>query len=243
MKLIIFPNESFSELEKKGLTLIIKFAEKLLLKNKIGIPHKIYFYNSFSDFIEKVLPEVENYGFDGKISKEIIKCALNNGTYGTINFKENSIIEMNFNPFNNGEYFSIDFLKLIIHEALHLHLSNRLNKDINSLKFKFNKEKFTGNEKIIQIDEGYAEFMTNRILKGVNIKKIRKIKIPQIATQKPNYQEEISGIDISKFDKNFEKLVISNRERGLKDFKEKFQKDTNNEEILKYALNRLESII
>lgn len=243
MELIIYPNNSFKISEKKQLQQIINFAEILLQKNNIKIPEKIYFYNSFSNFIKKVLQEVKNYGFDEGTSKEIIKCALNYGTYGTINYQENSIIEMNFNPFNKGEYSSSEFLELIIHESLHLHLSKQINRDINNLKFKFKKNKYIGNEKIIQIDEGYAEFMTNKILKGIYLKQIKKIKIPLINSQKPKYKKQTSEINIEEFDKNFERLVISNRKKGLELFNEKFTSIDKENKIITFAINELKKLI
>ena len=242
MKLIIYPKDSMSGSEK-NLKEIISLASKLLQKNNILLPEKIYFYNSFQKFIKKVLQEVKNYGFNENTSKEIIKCALNNGTYGTINFKENSIIEMNFNPFNKGIYSPLDFLELIIHESLHLHLSKKFNKDINSLKFKFDKERFIGGEKVIQFDEGYAEFMTQRILKGINTEKLKKIEIISKNKEKPVYKKKVNNLDVEKFDKYFEKLLISNREIGLKNFEREFQENADTEEILKFALNELKNII
>jgi Lhr-like helicase len=243
MELTVNPKNSFKELEKKGIRKIILLAEKLLKGNKISIPKKVYFYNSFKEFVKKVIPEVKNYGFDEKISGEIIKCALNNGTYGTIDFKENSIIEMNFNPFNEGKYSSIDLLELIVHEALHLHLSKKIKKDINSMKFKFNKNSFIGNKRIIQIDEGYAEFMTKKILEYVDIEEIKKIKIMPKQREGPEYKRQIDNLNIERFDKNFERLVISNRKVGLKIFEKRFEENVSGEEILKFAMNQLKQVI
>ena len=243
MELIIYPDNSFKNSEKENLNKIINFSKNLLQKNNINLPNKICFYNSFSTFIKKVVPEVESYGFNKKTSKEIIKCALNHGTYGTINYKDNSIIEMNFNPFNKGQYSSLEFLELIIHESLHLNLSKRMHKDINNLKFKFKKNKYIGKEKIIQLDEGYAEFMTKKILKRINIKKIKKIKIPIINSQKPKYKKQMFEINIKEFDKNFEKLLTSNRNKGLKLFEKKFYGNNKNEDIFNFVVNKLRKII
>jgi hypothetical protein len=243
MELIIRPDDSFNKNEKKSIIKIILFVEKILEKNNIQIPKIIYFYNSLEEFIEKILPEVEEYGFDKKTSKEIIKCALNNGTYGTINFNENSIIEMNFNPFNKGTYYTNEFLELIIHESLHLHLSKMFKKDINSFKFRFNKEKFIGDKKIIQFDEGYTEFMTWKILKNVNINDFQKIKIPKFLDKKPSYKKEIKNLDIDLFDRNFENLLISNRNIGFEIFKKKFNEKSDNQLILDFAMRELKNII
>lgn len=243
MKLIISPKKSISNSEEKDLKKIIKLAVKLLQKNKISFPQKIYFYNSFQDFIKKVLPEVKNYGLNENISNEIIKCALNNGTYGTINFKEDSIVEMNFNPFNKGEYSSLDFLELVIHDSLHLHLSKKFKKDINSLKFKFDNERFIGKREIIQFDEGYAEFMTRKILKRIDIKEVKKIKIPIKNKKRPKYKREINNLDIENFDKKFEELVISNRKIGLKKFEEKFRENADGKEVLNFALDKLKNLL
>jgi len=243
MKIIISPENSITRFEKKEIDKIANFAERLLKNNKITLPSKIYFYNSFEEFIKKVLHEVINYGFDKETSEEIIKCALNNGTYGTINFDENSIIEMNFNPFHNGKYSSLEFLELLIHESLHLHLSKSIRVNINNLKFKFDNEKFIGKKEIIQFDEGYALFMTSKLLEGINIKKIKDIKITPKNYQSPNYKKKINNLDLKKFDKNFERLLISNREIGLNIFKKKFNKETNNKLILEFALKRLKDFI
>lgn len=243
MKLIIFPKDSFTKKEKRRIKEILILAKKLLKKNKITLPKKIYFFNSFSSFIKKVIPEVKNYGFDEELSKEIILCALNNGTYGTINYNENSIIEMNFNPFNKGEYLAEEFMELIIHESLHLHLSKRLNKDLNLIKFKFEKGRYIGNPKIIQLDEGYAEFMTKKILNKTNITKIKNIKIPLKIKEKPIYKRKVSGFNVVLFDKNFEKLIISNRNLGLKYISQKFNFKSPNEKILTFVIEELKKII
>ncbi len=239
MKLIIYPENSITNSERNEIKKISSLAEKLLLKNNISIPNKIYFYNSFQEFIKKVIPEIINYGFDKKTSEEIIKCALNNGTYGTINFNENSIIEMNFNPFHDGEYSSLEFLELLIHESLHLYLSKSVHLDINNLKFKFDKEKFIGKKEIIQFDEGYADFMTSKILNNIDIKEIKKIKIIPRNKNKPIYIKKICSLNIEKFDKIFEELLISNREKGLNIFKKKFDKNIDNELVLKFAVDEI----
>ncbi|HNZ52064.1 MAG: hypothetical protein BWY36_00440 [Candidatus Diapherotrites archaeon ADurb.Bin253] len=249
MKLIVLPNNSFNESKKEDLNKIIFFAEKLLEKNDIPLPEKIYFYNSFEEFIEKVIPEVIGYGFSKEISKEIIKCALNNGTYGTLNYQENSIIEMNFNPFNKGEYSADDFLELLIHESLHLQLSNHMNKDINSIKFKFSKGKFLGNPRIIQLDEGYAEFMTKKILEDPEFyeinKIIKEIKIPFHNLESPSYKKNIDYLDINEFDSAFETLLLSNRDKGFKLFRSVFKekKGYTSKQILDFAAKELKEII
>jgi len=243
MKLRLIPKSSFNKNEEENLKKIVIFAECLLKKNNIPLPKQIYFYNSLQKFIKKVLPEIKNYGFNKNISKEIIKCALNNGTYGTINFKEDSIIEMNFNPFNKGEYLPSEFLELIVHESLHLHLSKKIKRDLNNLKFKFDKGSCIGNIEIIKFDEGYAQFMTEKILKDINQSKIKKLKISSKNNKKPYYQKKIKSIDIEKFDKIFEKVLVNNREKGFRLFKKRFNFKDNNKEILFFALNGLEKII
>jgi hypothetical protein len=243
MDLKIIPETPFKEKDFENLKKIILIAEKLLKENNISIPTKIYFYNSFEKFIEKVLPEVENYNFNEKVSREIIRCALNNGTYGTINFEENAIVEMNFNPFKKGFYPTLEFLELLIHEAVHLHLYKKLNKDINSLKFRFNKERFIGNEKIILFDEGYTKFMTNRILTNFDKTKIQNIVIPRAFKEKPEYKPIIDNINVDEFDKNFENLILVNQERGFEIFKNEFGNNSNKEEILNFAIKELKKFI
>jgi len=243
MNLKIIPLGPFKDKDFENLKKIILIAEKLLRENNISIPENIYFYNSFEKFTKKVLPEVKSYNFSEKISKEIINCALNNGTYGTINFEENAIVEMNFNPFKNGFYPALEFLELLIHESLHLHLYKKLNKNVNLLKFKFDKENFIGNQKIVLFDEGYAEFMTNRILKGFDKTKIEKIMIPRASKEKPKYKKFVEEINMNKFDKNFEDLVTFGQEEGFKIFKDKFNNDSKNEEILNFAFEKLKDFI
>lgn len=243
MKLKIIPKSQFKEKDFENLKKIILIAKKLLKENNISIPKNIYFYNSFEKFIKKVLPEVESYNFSEKVSREIINCALNNGTYGTINFEENAIVEMNFNPFKNGFYPALEFLELLIHESLHLHLYKKLNKNVNLIKFKFDKENFIGNQKIVLFDEGYAEFMTNRILKNFDKTKIEKIIIPRASKEKPKYKNFVEYINMEKFDKNFGDLVAFSQEKGFSIFKDKFDNDSKNEEILNFAFEKLKDFI
>ena len=222
---------------------IVKLSKELLNNNNISIPKQILFYNSIEKFIDKILPEVKTYGFNEETCREIIKIALNNGTYGTINFKENEIIEMNFNPFNNGEYKTSEFLELIIHEALHLHLSKTIQKDINLLKFKFKELNLLTNPKILQLDEGYTSFMTSKILKNVDISSIKEIRIPVANIKKPKYNQNMSEIDLKEFDRNYEKLFIENKEIGEKIIKNKFNYNSNNEEILNYVVEKLRELL
>lgn len=243
MELKIIPTHTFKKEEKRQIQEIIKIAEKLLIKNKIPLPSSIIFYNSFSKFIRKVLPEVQEYGFNKKVAKEIIKCSLNNGTYGTIDYSNNSIIEMNFNPFNHGEYTAKDFLELIIHESMHLYLAKSMNKDINNLKFRFKNNQLISNKEIIQIDEGFAEFMTKKIMDNINLELIKKIKIPKKNNNGPKYKRETYNVNITNFDKLFENILISNRTIGLKMFMEIFNFKEENEKILNSAIIKLKSIL
>ncbi|MDD5054118.1 MAG: hypothetical protein PHT91_03570 [Candidatus Nanoarchaeia archaeon] len=242
MELIILPRNSFKKKDYDSLRSITLFAEKILKSTNIDIPKKVYFFNSFEDFSKKVLPEVKNYGFNEKEAEEIIKCALNNGTYGTINYKEYAVVEMNFNPFNKGEYSSSDFLAMIIHESLHLHISKKLNKDINNLKFRFKGNKFIGNEKIIMIDEGYAGFMTELLLFGINTKKIKNIKILPLNKESPKFNKHVGKLDIEKFDSDFEKILVLNRNKGIELFKKKFAKEKNIDKITDFAMNELKNL-
>lgn len=244
MELIIVPKDSFTKKEKKDLTKIVLIAKNLLIKNEIPLPNKILFFNSFKEFNKKIITEVINYGTTKEIANNIINCALNNGTYGTIDLKENSIIEMNFNPFNKGNYPAKEFLELIIHETLHLQLSNYLKKDLNKMKFKIdNKLKLKPNKKIIQLDEGYAEFMTKKILKEIDLKKITQIKIKTKNTKKPSYKKEIKNFNIEEFDKTFEEKFLLNRKIGLKIFIKKFKNKTKNKEILNFTKKELKKFL
>lgn len=111
------------------------------------------------------------------------------------------------------------------------------------MKFKFDKENFIGNQKIVLFDEGYAEFMTNRILKCFDKTKIEKIIIPRASKEKPKYKKFVEDINIDKFDKNFEDLVTFSQDEGFKIFKDKFNNDSKNEEILNFALEKLKDFI
>ncbi len=243
MKIKIIPEKSFSFKEEEGIKRIMQIAIKNLQENSIPVPNSLEFYNSYDSFIERVLPEVMNYGFDKEVSKEIIKCALNNGTYGTIDFKKDSIIEMNFNPFNKGEYSPLEFLELIIHESLHLFLSRKVNKDINKLKFKFKGLDYCSNPKIIQFDEGFAEFVTNKIIKGIDLEKIKKIKIPIKNKLPPKYKKEVRELKIEQFDKEFEELLLNNRKVGEEIFRKKFSGKEDINKIVSFAVENLRKIL
>ncbi|MDA3836555.1 MAG: hypothetical protein PF542_02945 [Nanoarchaeota archaeon] len=243
MEFVGLPKGSFTGEEVDRLKPIMSFAIDLLERNGISLPDIVYFFNSFELFTEKVLPEVKGYGFPEGIAKELVACALNNGTYGTIDCIESSIIEMNFNPFKGGEYSSLEFLGLIIHEALHLHLAKALGIDVNSLKFRFSNHGFTSDPRIIQFDEGYAEFMTNRLLSGVDIEEIRKIKIPIKNNIAPSYVKNVEGFDIEAFDNAFEVFVIGNRDLGVKLFSEKFGPDSDNDSVLNFAVDNLRKVL
>jgi hypothetical protein len=243
MKLIIIPENSFTENSKKQLNKIIEFSKNILNKENISLPKEILFHNSFEDFIDKILPEVKTYGYNENTCREIIKIALNHGTYGTINYEKNQVIEMNFNPFKNGEYSALEFLELIIHESLHLHLSKKINKDINLLKFNFNGLNLESDKKILQIDEGYANFMTNKLLREVDVSKIKGIKIPTTNTKKPKYDQKNSKVNLESFDKNYEKIFMENKKIGEKLFEDKFSFKDNNELILDFAVNELRKIL
>ena len=243
MELLISPPGSIKKSDLGKLNKIVSFAKKLLEKNNILLPQKILFYNSFDEFIKKVLPEVENYGFNRETSEEIIKCALNNGTYGTINFQEDSIIEMNFNPFNNGKYKPLDFLELIIHEALHLHLSKKMDIDINNSKFKFKDNNLISKPEIIQLDEGYAEFMTNKILQNEDVDELKNIEIPSLNAKGPGYKKDRHNIKIDQFDKMFEDVLIFNRKKGMNMFEKLFPNEESNQVILNFTIKHLKDFI
>jgi len=111
------------------------------------------------------------------------------------------------------------------------------------LKFKFNKEKFIGNQKIIQFDEGYAEFMTQKILKDIDLTKVINKKITSKIKQKPEYKQEIHELKIETFDKNFENLLLSNRKEGTSLFEKNFNKHSDNKEILAFAIKKLKGVL
>jgi len=126
MKLKLFPKENFDKCSINTMNQLISLSEDLLNKYSVTIPKFVEFYDNLNLFIKRVLPQVKSYRLTEKQSREFIKSSLNSGTYGTFDIKKNSIIEMNFNPHFKLFYPSIHFLKLLIHEALHLFLYTNL---------------------------------------------------------------------------------------------------------------------
>ena len=78
-------------------------------------------------------------------------------------------------------------INLIIHEALHLHLYSKLKENIYLKKFKFDKEKYIGSEKIIQLDEGFAGFFTEKILENFEMNTINELPIYSGLNEAPEY--------------------------------------------------------
>lgn len=223
INLRLFPKEEFEKDSIKSINKIINHAEKLLEKWEIPIPESLEFYDSLEIFINRILNQVENYGLTKEQSKEFVKASLNSGTYGTFDIKDNSIIEMNFNPYFKGFYPAIHFLKLIIHESLHLFLYSNFKEDFYSKKFKFNKEEYSGDLKYLQLDEGFADFLTEKILENFNFDEIKQLPIYCSLLEPPKYKKEVEGFDIEEFNKKFDELYEENSKKGYERIKNKFK--------------------
>jgi len=120
MELKLFPRENFDKSSISTMSQLINLAEGLLDKYDITIPKFIEFYDNLDLFIKRILTQVESYGLTKKQAIEFIKASLNSGTYGTFSIEENSIIEMNFNPYFKLFYPSIVTIKLNwLHEDIY----------------------------------------------------------------------------------------------------------------------------
>lgn len=222
MELKLFPKESFDNGSIETINKLINIAIKILNDLEINIPKDIEFYDALDLFIKRILSQVKDYGLTEKQSVEFIKASLNSGTYGTFDIKKNSIIEMNFNPHFKLFYPSIHFLNLLIHESLHLFLYSNLKQNIYKDKFKFKGEKYIGYEKIIQLDEGFAEFFTDKILEDYDFDSIKDLPIYSGLNNPPKYLKKIEKLDIDKFNKKFDKLYKKNSNKGYKIIEQKF---------------------
>jgi hypothetical protein len=222
MELKLYPKENFDKDSINTLHQLIKIAKDILNKQDISTPKIVEFYDDLDLFIKKILPQVESYGLTEKQSREFIKASLNSGTYGTFDIKENSIIEMNFNPHFKLFYPSIHFLKLLIHESLHLFLYSNLNQNIYKDKFKFKEGKYIGYEKIIQLDEGFAEFFTDKILEGYDFDPIKELPIYSGLNNSPKYMKIIEELNIEDFNRKFDEIYEKNSNRGYKLIEKKF---------------------
>ncbi|HLC78273.1 MAG TPA: hypothetical protein VJH92_04055 [Candidatus Nanoarchaeia archaeon] len=104
MKIKLIPKENFDKKSIETITKLVGIAENLLKSLDVDVPDSIEFYDELDPFIKRILSQVEGYGLTSKQAREFIKASLNSGTYGTFDIKDNTIIEMNFNP-----YLSLEF--------------------------------------------------------------------------------------------------------------------------------------
>lgn len=222
MKSILVPEKNFDKKSIETINKLVNIARDILGNLNINLPKSIEFYDELDAFIKRILPQVKDYGLTEKQSIEFIKASLNSGTYGTFDIKDNSIIEMNFNPHFRLFYPSTHFLNLLIHESLHLFLYSKFKHNIYKDKFKFENGKYIGKEKIIQLDEGFAEFLTSKILENFNFDSIKDLPIYSGLNESPNYQKEVDGSNIDKFNKQFDLLYEKNSKKGHNLIEEKF---------------------
>jgi len=222
-KIELIPVDSYDSQSVASIIQLVKLASSLLEKEGIPLPNRIGFYNDLTLFIERVSPQVESYGFNKKQARELIKITLNNSTYGTFELKDNAIIEMNFNPYYQKFYPAIQFLELIIHESLHLLFYSVFHSKTYNYKFKFDEEKFVGNEKLIQLDEGFASFFTEKLIDKQLIDKIRTLPIYSQMTSPPVYKPVVDGLNLEKIDRIFTRIYEVNSTKGYKLMKQKFE--------------------
>ncbi|MFA5061365.1 MAG: hypothetical protein WC494_03555 [Candidatus Pacearchaeota archaeon] len=244
MKLKLFPIENFDNESIGTIKKLIKISEDLLDKSDISVPRFIEFYDELELFIKRILPQVKDYGLTEKQSKEFIKASLNSGTYGTFDIKENSIVEMNFNPHFKLFYPSIHFLKLLIHESLHLFLYENLKQDIYKGKFKFKEGEYIGYKEIIQLDEGFAEFLTDKILEKYDFNLIKDLPIYSGLNTSPSYLKEIEGVNIIDLNKKFNNIYEENSNKGYEIVEKKFnQSEGTFKEKIKKIINFIQEEI
>ena len=224
MKIKLFPKDSFDSKSIETINKLMDIAKNKLNEIGISLPKEIEFYDDLNLFIKRILPQVKNYGLTENQSKEFIKSSLNSGTYGTFNIDDNSIIEMNFNPYFKTFYPSIHFLKLLIHESLHLFLYSKIERNIYNDKFRFKNGKYIGKEKIIQLDEGFAEFLTEKILENFEFDTIKELPIYSELNKIPKYKKEVEGLNLDKFNDKFDILYKYNSKKGYELIEKKFNK-------------------
>lgn len=227
MKINLIPRGNFDKQSVETINKLGDISNKLLSKWKVPLASSIEFYDQVDLFIKRILPQVKNYGLTRKQAEEFIKASLNSGSYGTFDIKRNTIIEMNFNPYFKGCYPAIHFLNLIIHESLHLFLYSKLSKHVYNDKFKFKEGKYVGNELIIQLDEGFAEVLTEEILKGFNLDKIKNLPIYSGINIAPQFNKFVEKMNIIKLDKDFNELYKSNSKKGYNIIKNEWDKYPN----------------
>jgi len=247
MKIKLCPKDSFDSSSIETINKLIDIAKKRLDKVGISSPKTVEFYDDLDLFIKRILPQVKNYGLTENQSEEFIKSSLNSGTYGTFNIEDNSIIEMNFNPYFKTFYPSIHFLKLLIHESLHLFLYSKIKRNIYNDKFKFKNGKYIGKEKIIQLDEGFAEFLTEKILENFDFDAIKELPIYSELNEIPKYKKEVEGLDLDEFNKKFDILYEHNLKKGYKLIENTFKKLEGNlkekiEALIHYISEEIEKL-
>ena len=235
MELKLFPKESFDKGSITTMNQLIKIAEVLLSKWEIVPPKAIEFYDSIKLFANRILPQVKEYGLSEEQSREFINTSLNSGSYGTFNIKDNVIIEMNFNPYFKTFYPSIQFLRLLIHESLHLFLYSKLDREIYKDKFKFQGEKYLGEKIILQLDEGFVQVLTEIILEDFDFEKIKELPIYSEINKPPKFRKNVGGLNLVKFNQKFDDLYEKNSKRGYKLIKEKIKdfKEVDKSKIIK----------
>ena len=118
---------------------------------------------------------------------------------------------------------------------MHLFLYLKLDKEIYPHKFKFINGKYCGKEKIVQLDEGFAEFFTEKILDEFDYGKIKTLPIYNMMKSPPNFEKEVEKLNMDEFSDNFNKIYEKNKNKGIEIIKREYTKIKGNdkEKILK----------
>jgi len=218
MKILLVPKLSFDRETKKSIKTIVSLSEEIMKKEGIPLPRSLEFFNSFDEFRKRVLKSVMDYGFSRKIAENFINASFETGTYGTYDFRSNSIIEMNFNPFYRLFYPAIQFFRFVIHESSHLFLRKSLGCDIEKYKFNFviekNKIEYKGRLEVLQLDEGFAEIVTNLFMKKIDVNEIRTLPIYSAENEAPKYEKKVDNVHIPTLVKFFDKFLQRNKKIG-----------------------------
>lgn len=236
MKVVLLPDTSFDNESRNTIYVLVNIAKKLLKKWKVPIPENIEFYNNVSMIIKRINDQVKTYGLTADQSREFIKSSLHSGVYITVDPVKKSIIAMNYNPHFQGFFPAMQFLKMIIHESLHLQLYQKVKHNIYEDKFKFKSGKYIGNSMILQLDEGYATFLTDNMLPKRILKQIRHLPIWTTTKDPPHFKTLVGNLKIRKFVDYFDKLYSNNVKNGVKIIKTIYNKIKVKNQILKVGI-------
>ena len=114
-------------------------------------------------------------------------------------------------------------IKLLIHGSLHLFLYSKI-RDIYSKKFKFQNTKYIGNKLVLQLDEGFAELLTEVIVNGFDTISIKDLPLWSELNELPTYKKEVEKLNINKLNSEFNKIYNINSKKGYHQLKKEYFK-------------------